>query len=199
MKSHICLPILASLALASMASATTVGLPGGELVTTWDTFPGVAFDSDLPDTSDAPLTATLDSYTSGYLTGGGDRIYSGGNSFSMEISGEATETISSVTLIMKYTAPSAYTAESYFSIASDGLTLASATPEYLGSVTEGSNTFEIYAWTFSGLDSGESYSISISSEADHVSLDAIQLMVPEPSSAMLGILGAGLLMIRRRK
>jgi len=211
MKLHNSLSILAGLAMAGMASATTIGLPGGEFAATWDTFSAVSFTGDAPDSSTAALTGTLDSYSTGILpttTPAGDRIYSldTGNppsmagSFNFDLRGTTTTAISQLSLVLKFTAPNLVPSDEFFSLSLDGVNfLNSATPTHLGDVTEGSNTFGIYSWTFSGLESGESFIISISSPANHVALDAIQLVVPEPGSAMLGLLGAGLMLKRRRK
>ncbi len=77
---------------------------------------------------------------------------------------------------------------------------------FLGSVTEGANTFGIYQWTWSGLNitSGSSFEITATSSANHVSLDAARLTntaaaaVPEPSTYALIALGLGVVVIASR-
>ena len=213
MKNRTFAPLMA-LALSAMtgsAVASTIGLVNGSFVTTWDTFPNVppspiVFSSDAPDTSTGQVNATLSAtMAGGNVTGSGQRLYSGSfgpdaYAFDLAINGTATTTIPLIGLVLKFTPPSTGVAGSadHFTVLLNGVAATSLT--FSGSSVEGSNNFQIYQyyWTTADLSAGESFEFSIYSAADHLSLDAIQI-VPEPTSAALALIGTAMLVIRRRR
>jgi len=205
----------ALIATATLSHATLAGMPStdGTLFATWDVFgnvppgppPASLFSNLAPNQSDAALfSATLTSETNGLLLGSGDRIYEMGNPFDLTINGTAAGSITTLSLQMKFTAPSVGSSADFFSISLTGG--GTAAQAYLGSVTEGANTFSIYQWTWTGLSipASSSLEISISSPAEHVSVDTIRLTntaaaaVPEPSTYALIVLGLGAVVIASR-
>ncbi|MCW1884352.1 PEP-CTERM sorting domain-containing protein [Luteolibacter flavescens] len=195
-------------AMTGSALATTIGLPGGTFATTWDTFPYVPgppaapnFTADTPDSSTGQITATLgEAMNGGMITGSGDRIYAMGTPFDLTVSGTANTTIPLIGIVLKFTPPSTGVADAanYFNVLLDGV--AADVKVLKGTSLEGTNDFQIYHWywTDANLVNGNSFQFKITGGAEHVSLDAIQV-VPEPGSAVLGALGAALLVIRRRR
>lgn len=209
---------LAVSAMTGSAFASTIGLPGDTFATTWDTFPfpsSIAFSNDAPDTSTGQVNATLSStMTAGSVTGSGARLYSGSgatpNPYALSVNGTTTIPVDDFGIVLKFSSPAGATpstpeaiaaaqvaAASHFNVSLAGQGAGLLT--YLGYTTE-SSTFFIFQWTWENLalTSGENFDFTITSPAGHVSLDAVQL-VPEPGSAVLGALGAGLLAIRRRR
>ena len=213
MKKRSIAPLMA-LALSAMTGssvASTIGLTDGTFVTTWDTFPNsppspIVFSSDAPDASTGQVNATLSAaMAGGNITGSGQRLYSGSFgpdsfAFDLAIDGTSTTTIPLIGLVLKFTPPSGgvETAANHFNVLLNGLSASETV--FKGSSVEGSNNFQIYHWywTAADLSAGEEFQFTIDSGADHVSLDAIQI-VPEPGSAVLGALGAAMLVIRRRR
>jgi hypothetical protein len=205
------LMVLALSAMTGSAVASTIGLVNGTFVTTWDTFPNVppspiVFSSDAPDTSAGQVNATLSAtMAGGNVTGSGQRLYSGSfgvdsYAFDLSVDGTATTTIPLIGLVLKFTPPSggAAAAADHFTVLLNGT--AATSVAFAGSSVEGSNNFQIYHWYWNAADlsAGEAFQFTIDSAADHVSLDAIQI-VPEPTSAALGLLGTAMLVIRRRR
>lgn len=192
--------------------ATTVGLPGtaGSFFSTWDTFPSVTFTNDTPDASGSGLfNASLTSaYAGGMVLGSGDRLYSGSgatpNAVNLTINGTATASITTLSLVIKFSPPSVGTAENFFTITMDG-TSSDSFPIYLGNSQEGANNFQIYQWTWSGLNlaNGSDFAFSIGSGSDHISIDALQLSnmtaVPEPSAFGLMAAALGGFVLRRSR
>ncbi|MCW1923483.1 PEP-CTERM sorting domain-containing protein [Luteolibacter arcticus] len=213
MKKRLIAPLMA-LALSGMtgsAVASTIGLAGGTIVTTWDTFPNtpptpVVFSNDAPDTNTGQVSATLSAtMTGGNITGAGQRLYAGSFGpdsfpFDLAINGTTNETIPIIGLVLKFTPPSGGVAASanFFTVLLNGV--AASQQVFTGASVEGMNNFQIYHWywTDANLASGAEIQFTIDSAADHVTLDAIQI-VPEPGSAVLGALGAAMLVIRRRR
>jgi len=141
----------------------------------------------------------------GNVTGSGQRLYSGSfgvdsYAFDLAIDGTSTTTIPLIGLVLKFTPPSGgvEAAANHFTVLLNGM--AANQTAFASSSVEGSNNFQIYHWYWTAADlaAGEAFQFTIDSAADHVSLDAIQI-VPEPASAMLGALGAATLVMRRRR
>ena len=213
MKNRTFAPLMA-LALSGMtgsAVASTIGLVNGSFVTTWDTFPTtqttpIVFSGDAPDTSTGQVSASLSAMMAGgNITGTGQRLYSGSfgpdaYAFDLAIDGTATTTIPLIGLVLKFTPPSGGVEASgdHFTVLLNGVAATSMT--FSGSSVEGSNNFQIYQWYWNAADlaAGDAFQFTIDSAADHVSLDAIQI-VPEPTSAALGLIGTAMLVIRRRR
>jgi hypothetical protein len=213
MKKRSIAPLMA-LALSAMTGssvASTIGLTGGTFVTTWDTFPNlppspIVFSGDAPDESTGQVNTALSAaMAGGNVTGSGQRLYSGSFgpasfAFDLAIDGTSSTTIPLIGIVLKFTPPSGgvEAAANHFSVLLNGL--AANETVFKGSSVEGSNNFQIYHWywTAANLSAGEEFQFTIDSSADHVSLDAIQI-VPEPGSAVLGALGAAMLVIRRRR
>jgi len=213
MKKRTLAPLMA-LALSAMTGnsvASTIGLADGTFVTTWDTFPNtppspIVFSGDAPDTSTGQVNAILSaSMAGGNVTGSGQRLYSGSfgvdsYAFDLAIDGTSTTTIPLIGLVLKFTPPSGgvEAAANHFTVLLNGM--AANQTAFAGSSVEGTNNFQIYHWYWpaAALAAGEAFQFTIDSAADHVSLDAIQI-VPEPASAMLGPLGAATLVMRRRR
>ena len=213
MKNRTFAPLMA-LGLSAMtgsAVASTIGLVNGSFVTTWDTFPNVppspiVFSNDAPDTSTGQVSASLSAtMAGGNVTGSGQRLYSGSfgpdaYAFDLAIDGTATTTVPLIGLVLKFTPPSGGVAAAgdFFTVLLNGTAATSIT--FSGSSVEGSNNFQIYQWYWNAADlaADETFQFTIDSAADHVSLDAIQI-VPEPTSAALGLLGTAMLVIRRRR
>jgi hypothetical protein len=80
-------------------------------------------------------------------------------------------------LQLKFTTPSAGSAYSFFTVTLNGN--AASSVEVQGTSTEGSNTFNILKYTWTGLSvaAGGDLDFAISSAADHSSLDGIALDV----------------------
>jgi hypothetical protein len=208
----------ALIATATLSHATLAGMPStdGTLFATFDVFPSANFTGAAPTQSDTGLfTATLDNaFTGGQggvLTGSGDRLYSGvlgpgtPSAFNLTFDGIAAGTISTLSLQLKYTAPSVGAAADFFTVSLTGVG-SGGTPAFLGTVTEGANTFSVYQWTWTGLNitSGSSFEITANSFADHVSLDTARVTntaaeaIPEPSTYALIVLGLGAVVIASR-
>lgn len=204
------LPVLIALVTGTPAFASTVGLPGtaGTTSSTWDTFPAVSFSNDAPDTQTGPLfSANLTSaFAGGMVLGGNDRLYSGAgatpNATNLTLNGTASGILTSLSLVIKFTAPSQASAVDFYSIALDGVN--AGTPLLLGSTAEGSG-FLVYQWTWTGLTltNGSNFGITVGSAPNHVSIDAIQLSnvaaVPEPGSLALLAAGIGGFVMRRSR
>jgi len=202
-------------AAAVTAQASSLGLvatsAGNAL---WDTFtsstgyPTVTIASAAPTSfDDSAFTATLSASMPGTVTGSGERIYSGtganGNPFGLTLDIVASASFDTLTLQLKATGPlqnvpledNIVPAGEHFSVSGDG-SWSAPTRTYLGSIIEGSNTFYIYAWTWTdlGVSASDTFSLHITSADGHVSLDAFRLdaaAVPEPSAfAALAGLGA---------
>lgn len=211
----------ALIATATLSHASLVGMPStdGTLFATFDSFPVVTppnstnFTGLAPTQSDTGLFAgTLgNTFTPGpgMILGGGERLYSGyqatPSAFALTFSGIASGTISTLSVQLKYTAPSVGTSADFFTVSLTGVGSAGS-PIFLGSTTEGSNTFGIYQWTWTGLNitSGSSFEITANSTADHVSLDVARVTntaaqaIPEPSTYALIVLGLGAVVIASR-
>jgi hypothetical protein len=213
MKKRTLAPLMALVLSATTGSAvaSVIGLTDGTFVTTWDTFPNtppspIVFSGDAPDTSTGQVNATLSaSMTGGNVTGSGQRLYSGSFgpdsfAFDLAIDGTSTTTIPLIGLVLKFTPPSGGVEASanHFNVLLNGV--AANETGFKGSSVEGTNNFQIYHWYWTAADiaAGETFQFTIDSGADHVSLDAIQI-IPEPGSAVLGGLGAAMLVIRRRR
>lgn len=219
MKKQSFVPILTAVLLsaAGLSHATLVGMPStaGTEFATWDTFPSASFTGNTPSQSATGLfTATLDNtFTGGgggELAGAGDRIYSGKfgpgapSSFNLVVDGTANSLINTLSLQLKFTSPGSGTAASFFSVSLTGT--GSGSQLFLGAVTEGANTFNIYQWTWTGLNipTSSTFEITATSPADHVSLDTVRVTdtaaVPEPSTYALMGLGLCLVVwhVRRR-
>jgi len=201
---------LIALALSAMpgsAVASVIGLPGDTFSTTWDMFPATpgppsapTFTDAAPDSTTGQVTATAGQNMSGALMlGGGDRIYSMFSPFDVTVSGKANTSIPLIGIVLKFTSPSTVPAGDYFTILLNGV--AADSKVFAGSSAESAGEFQIYQWYWTdlGLSTEDTFEFSISGAGDqHVSLDAIQI-VPEPGSALLGVLGAAMLVSRRRR
>jgi hypothetical protein len=204
---------LAAFILAGFASAsraTSVGFASSsEGNAFWDTFSSASFSGAAPTSSDtADFTATLD-VSSGFVTGGGDRVYDFGAVSTFTINGTASSSISTLALQVKYSVPGIGAPADFFTVTPDfGGTFEQT---LLGSDVIAGNTYFIYGWTWTGLELGESdaFSIQITGQADgHVSVDGLRVdaggvsAVPEPASfaalAGVGTLAAAAFRRRRR-
>lgn len=166
-----------------------------------------ASDSDI-------FSATLTSSMNGTRTGSGARLLSGvqatANPYNMTINGTANVDITDFALQWKFTSPGIGapppSPEDFFTITltvNGTEVILTPEPMLIGTpVTEGANTFNIYEWHWTDLDieEGDTFSISATSQADHVSTDAIVLdAVPEPTTGALIGLGLGLVAFARRR
>lgn len=214
--------------LAGSLQASTLGfLSSTEGYAYWDTFsssttyPTVTISDAAADGADTTdFTASLSALMPGSTPGGGERIYSGtgatANAFNLTIDGIANTSFDSLTLQLKFTGPlqnvpvedNIGPAGLHFDVAGE-TSWGAYEQSYLGYSTEGSNTFYIYAWTWTDLviDPSDEFTISIGSDTGHVSLDAIRLdaavvsAVPEPSAAaaLAGLGALGCATLRRRR
>jgi len=198
---------------STLSWATINGLPDttGTSFSTWDTFTSGAFTGAAAGASDTGLfSATLDSASGGQVLNPA-RLYSGApttfapTAFNLTLNGTAAGPITTLSLIMKFTSPGSVAASDFFNIALTGVGAAN-TQLFLGSITEGANTFNIFQWTWTGLNiaASSNFAITAISTVDHASLDTIRLSdtaaVPEPSSALLiGLALASATILRRRK
>lgn len=194
------------------AQASTLGLPIPlETYSLWDTFSAVNFSDDAPDTAvTADFTATLSSAHqagTGVVTGMGQRLYGGTftgtpGAFGLTVEGVASDSVETLSLQLKFTSPGTGTAADFFTVLLDGV---AGTKTFVSNSNEGGQlNFSIYDWTWTNLDiaSAETFTITATSAADHVTLDAVQItngvqIVPEPSVGLL--LGAGMLMAAGRR
>ena len=215
MKHKLLAPLIAASAFVTpgVTTATTVGLPTGVVSTVWDTFSGINFSNAAPNSSSGAVNGTLSStMAGGAVFGGGDRLYSGtfvtGQdpfSFNLTANGTVNQSFSQLGLVLKLTSPGngATGALVHFDITLEAAGAAAATASsqsVLSSFTEGANTFYIVKFDWSGLNlqANDAFQFNITSDIGHVSLDALQI-VPEPTSAALGLLGTAMLVIRRRR
>ncbi|MEK7953700.1 PEP-CTERM sorting domain-containing protein [Luteolibacter soli] len=215
MKHKLLAPFLAAAALVApgITSATTVGLPNGLVATTWDTFTGTNFSNAPSTSSTGQVTGTLTSVmTGGAVFGGGDRLYSGtfvpGQdpfSFNLTAQGTVNQSFDQLSVVLKFTSPdnTAAGALGHFDItleAAGAAAAAASAQTVITSFLEGANTFFIVKFDWNGLSlaAADTYKFNVTSDIGHVSLDAIQI-VPEPTSAALGLLGTAMLVIRRRR
>jgi len=133
---------------------------------------------------------------------GDNRIYAGGDTTSFQINGTVgTSSVDSFSLIMKFSSPFFGPAATFYTMNFNG---SAGTETFLGTSTEGSNTFQLYAWTWSGVNlaANSTFQVTGAGAADHVSLDAVQLTttpVPEASASVMGLLAMGGLLARRRR
>ncbi|CAM2772682.1 PEP-CTERM sorting domain-containing protein [Rariglobus hedericola] len=213
---------------ATAARATTNGVNQAPLGTTTTPGVGYAFFEDFTrsaapapynffstaETDADVITATFAStMAGGSAAGGGLRIYSGSgptpNAFNITLSVTAVQDFSVFSLQIKHTAPSSGNWADFFTISTiDGQ---AGVQSLVSNSNEGSQLdFNIYQWTWTGLDidASESFNITITSNADHVSVDNIRLdagfavsAVPEPSAYAAifgGLVLAGAVLRRRR-
>lgn len=215
--------------LTGSAHASSLGVATStEGYAYWETFAsstgsGVVTITDFGPTSfdSTDFSASLSASMSGSTPGGGDRIYSGvmasSNPFNLTIDVVANSAFDTFTLQLKATGPLQNVAAEdnigpagdHFSVTADA-GWGAFTQTYLGYSVETAGTFYIYAWTWTGLgiEASDTFEIGITSDAGHVSLDAIRIdagtvsAVPEPASfaalAGFGALGAAALRRRRR-
>ncbi len=206
---HLFLPVFAALLTAAApAFGSVLGLPSGPYVTTWDTFTGINTAGQTPTTASADYSAAAlhTTMTAGSVTGSGQRIYSGsgasGNPFSFNVTGNTAINLTDLTFVLKFT-PALQSGPSAADVTHFNVTLngaATSAPTLLGTSVEGTNNFQIYAWTWTGvnLTPGGAFTFAATSGGGHVSLDAIQI-VPEPSAAALGALAGAMSLARRRR
>ncbi len=213
----------ATLACAATLHATTVGLDTdpmgtawdrnatGTGFTLWDTFPGTpggptTFTDDAPDSSFGISSLALSATNGGMLTGGGDRIYLGGNPSQWTISGTTTFDVNGAVLQLKQYQYTTEALESLYSPTLNGLAFDNISISLVG---EGANTQRIISWYWGASLTGTVNSLNFSLGSDvgtHSSIDALSIdvgpaavtPVPEPSSiALIG--GTGVLLLLRRR
>lgn len=203
---------LLALHVAPLTShATTLGLPDPNFGTLWDTFPSVSF-SNIPGTGTNPfMSATLSSTSGdGMIVAAGDLLYSGAGggtaNVDLTINGTAAIALDSIVMYMKYTpASGSGQLEGYFTVTLDGV---APTQHGLGGTGEVNFGQEMnvvqFTWTGLNIDASDTFAITISrpaaapGEPGHVVIDAVQV-VPEPTTAVLALLGLGFAVLRRRR
>ena len=118
------------------------------------------------------------------------------------LGGNTAINLTDLTFVLKFT-PALQSGPSAADVTHFNVTLngaATSAPTLLGTSVEGTNNFQIYAWTWTGvnLTPGGAFTFAATSGGGHVSLDAIQI-VPEPSAAALGALAGAMPLTRRRR
>jgi hypothetical protein len=212
-----------ALVVAPCLRASTVGLvdPFGSASTSsvgfahWDLFSSTTFTADAPDTFDTDIfSGSLDSAPTGIappagIYGSGQRFYVHSGAYGFTFNLTAADTIQQLSLQLKFTAPSV-PALTFFNVGTSfsGATLATSSN---GSVTEGTNTFQLvqYTWTGLNLGAGTNFTLTASStenegftSLDGARVDATTAPIPEPATfgalAGVAILGWAALQRRRR-
>jgi hypothetical protein len=166
----------------------------------WDSFSAAAFGYTSPDAGSGSgvfAGALQSTMAGGVATGGGDRLYAMGNAFDLTINGGTGTGATAIVMQLKFTSPSVGMPEDFFDVSLAGVGVPSS-GSLFGTSTEDAGTFNImtYAWTDLAFTPGSQVKVTISSAADHVSLDGISMdvaSVPEPSVVFL--LGAAVLFV----
>ncbi|WP_043586551.1 PEP-CTERM sorting domain-containing protein [Geminisphaera colitermitum] len=210
----------AILGITVNVNATSLGLATSSAgYAHWDTFSSVSFTNDTPDNfNDIDFTATLSSsLAAGMVLGSGDRLYAGSgptpNAFDFTINVTAAQVIETFSLQIKFTTPlqsgtdeaKQDAAESFFTI-NTPIGWGEGSQVLIDKGIE-SNSFFIYAWTWTGLNISafDTFAIGITSPPGHVSVDGIRIdaaAVPEPATyaAIIGGLAlAGVMILRRHR
>lgn len=187
----------------SPSYATSLGLDVGTgSYAIWDNFSANNFTGETPDSSNTgAFSSTLALTSSAMLLGGADnRVYGNAGTIDFTLSNVATTGIGTLALQLKFTSPAFTTAANLFTVNLTGV--GAGTQAFLGTVTEGANTFNIYQWSWTGLSiaPSSSFEITAHASADHCSVDTVAISdaiaVPEPSTYALMALGALALVLK---